>query len=260
MTNTTRIEFITAGDCEPVAEIAPGVVVRVLANGDKGAEGLTTGTATIAAGAMIPYHTHPTGEAITVVGGDPEVLVEGRRYRLSCRDSIHVPAGIAHAVRNSAGSPSAVLHTSFPTSAPQRDFVDTPYPEIASAVSDPGCPECLTRIASADRYAAGEGIEACDLFARRFGSQGMCGGHARFEPGAEIPCHVHDFDESITIVAGQAVCRVAGREYRLSDLDTACIPRGRPHRFQNLGSSPMEMLWVYAGDEPTRRLVDSGDC
>ena len=66
--------------------------------------------------------------------------------------------------------------------------------------------------------------------------------------------------ESITIVEGQAVCRVAGKEYQLSDLDTACIPQGRPHRFLNLGDSPMEMLWVYAGDEPARRLVDSQAC
>ena len=104
MPNMNRTEFITAGDCEPVGEIAPGAVVRVLANEDKGARGLTTGMATLSPGAMIPYHMHPTREAITLVGGDADVLVEGRRYRLHRHDSIHVPAGVAHAVRNPASS------------------------------------------------------------------------------------------------------------------------------------------------------------
>jgi quercetin dioxygenase-like cupin family protein len=256
----SRTEFITAGDCEPVGELAPGVLVRVFANADKGAQGLTTGTATIAPGKLIPYHTHPTGEAITVVCGEADVLVEGRRYRLRPIDAIHVPAGIAHAVRNPSRDEAAVLHTAFPTGKPLRDFVEDTFAETEGPEEDGDGPEHLMRYQSAPRYQAGEGTEARDLFAARFGAKGVCGGHARFAPGAEIPCHVHDYDESITIVKGQAICRVAGQQYQLSDLDTACIPRDRPHRFLNLGDSPMEMIWVYAGDEPARRLVDSEAC
>jgi len=256
----SRTEFITAGNCEPVGELAPGVVVRALANGDKGARGLTTGIATLALGSLIPYHKHPTGEAITVVSGEPEVLVQGRCYRLRRFDSIHVPADVAHAVRNPSSGQPAVLHTAFPTATPVREFVDDAYPENACIESRQDFPENLRHFESAKSYEAGEGTEARDLFAGRFGSRGVCGGHARFAPGAEIPCHAHDYDESITIVAGRAICRVADKEYRLANLDTACIPQNRPHRFLNLGDLPMEMIWVYAGDEPARRLVDLQDC
>jgi mannose-6-phosphate isomerase-like protein (cupin superfamily) len=99
-----------------------------------------------------------------------------------------------------------------------------------------------------------------DLFARRLGSLGICGGYGLFEPGASLPCHHHGFDESITIVDGTAVCQVAGREYAVANYGTACIPRGRPHRFLNRSDRPMTMIWVYAGDEPDHTLVDSGYC
>src|SRR5207302_2432227 len=99
-----------------------------------------------------------------------------------------------------------------------------------------------------------------DLFARRLGARGICGGYGLFEPGASLPCHFHGFDESITIVLGRAVCQVAGREYEVADCDTACIPRGRPHRFLNRSGRPMAMIWVFAGDEPDRTLVVSGYC
>ena len=75
-----------------------------------------------------------------------------------------------------------------------------------------------------------------------------------------LPCHYHGFDESITIVAGTAICLVAGKEYQVANYDTVCIPEGRPHRFLNRSNEPMAMIWVYAGDEPDRVLVDPGYC
>ena len=75
-----------------------------------------------------------------------------------------------------------------------------------------------------------------------------------------MPCHYHGYDASITIVMGRATCQVAGREYHLADCDTACIPQGQPHRFVNRTAAPMAMIWVYAGDEPDRTVVDSELC
>ena len=99
-----------------------------------------------------------------------------------------------------------------------------------------------------------------DLFAGRFGSVGICGGYGRFQPEASLPCHIHKFDESITIVEGEAVCLVQGKRYRLSGCDTAFVPEGRPHRFLNHSDSPMAMIWVYAGTEPERSLVRPAYC
>lgn len=253
-----RTEFIIRGNSDPI-ELAPGLALRVFASQDHGSQGLTTCAVTASPGAGLPYHTHPTGESITLALGEAEVSVEGRRYRLHRFDSIHVPAGIAHAVNNRSDG-IAVLHTVFPTGAVERDFVDGDFPEIAQDDSSDLTPETLIRFRASERYEVSVGVEARNLFAGRFGSRGMCGGYGLFRSDSGLPCHIHDYDESITIVGGRAVCQVAGREYELSDFDTACIPRGRPHRFVNQGQEPMEMIWVYAGDEPDRVLVDQRCC
>lgn len=127
----------------------------------------------------------------------------------------------------------------------------------ASADSDP---ETLIRFAEAPVYELAPNALFRDLFNSRLGSRGICGGYGRFQPGASLPCHFHGYDESITIVEGAAVCQAAGQEYTLAGLDTACIPEGRPHRFLNWTEQPMAMLWVYAGDEPERTVVDSCRC
>ncbi len=38
------------------------------------------------------------------------------------------------------------------------------------------------------------------------------------------------------------------------------MPEGRPHRFLKRSDRPMAMIWVHAGDEPERTLVDPGSC
>ena len=69
-----------------------------------------------------------------------------------------------------------------------------------------------------------------------------------FQPGARLPCHRHEFDESITIVQGIATCIVEGERHELSGNATALVPQGRCHYFINLTLEPMAMIWVYAGD------------
>ncbi len=255
-----RTEFLTRGDCPFSGELAPGVDVRLLASGSLGAQGLTTALAHFRAGAELPYHLHPFSEAIVVVEGQAAVLVEGRRYRLGPFDAMHLPAGTAHAVSNLSADGPAVLHSSFASDAPTRSPVAVEFPPVERDEPEPGSPEGLVRFETAMVYELAPRAFFRDLFNRRLGSRGICGGYGLFEPGASLPCHYHEFDESITIVAGTAVCQVAGREQALANCDTACIPRGRPHRFLNRSDRPMAMVWVYAGDEPDRILVDAGYC
>ncbi len=121
-------------------------------------------------------------------------------------------------------------------------------------------PEYVARFDKAEVYELSEGAKFRDLFAGRFGSVGICGGYGKFQPGSSLPCHTHEYDESITIVEGEAVCEVAGRRYRLSGCDTAFVPQGKPHRFLNHSDRPMAMIWVYAGSEPSRSIVDVEYC
>jgi quercetin dioxygenase-like cupin family protein len=87
----------------------------------------------------------------------------------------------------------------------------------------------------------------------------MSGGYGLFAPGGRLPAHFHDFDESICIVEGVATCIVEGREYQMSDLETAMQPRGRVHYFINNSHAPMAMIWVYAGPLPERIVVDESN-
>jgi len=51
-----------------------------------------------------------------------------------------------------------------------------------------------------------------------------------------------------------------GKALSLSNNDTAFVPQGHPHRFLNLSTTEMAMIWVYAGNEPERTLVSSEYC
>ena len=124
----------------------------------------------------------------------------------------------------------------------------------------PGDPETIVRCKNDAIYELAANAFFCDLFAHRFGAVGICGGYGRFLPGASLPCHTHDYDESITIVKGAADCLVEGKKYQLAGCDTAFIPSGLPHRFLNNSNEEMAMVWVYAGNEPDRKVVDAGYC
>ena len=259
--SSDRLESILPGSAQAVA-IGPGVWLREFAGKACGARGFSTGTATFEIGATLPYHTHPISEAITILSGIARVDIEGRRYLLEPFDSIHVPAEVAHQVANY--SPTSVLlvlsalASAQPSRQPARaDFV---VRERGLLNPSPDDPESLVRFADAELYELSSGAEFRDLFAGRLGSVGICGGYGRFLPGASLPCHVHNYDESITIVEGEAVCLVQGNRYHLRGCDTAVVPEGRPHRFLNHSGAPMAMVWVYAGSEPERTLIDPSYC
>lgn len=255
-----RTERIMPGDGDRASELAPGIRLHIFAGGHVGAQGLTTCKVTMQAQSMLAYHTHPCSEAITVLEGRSQVLVEGRRYHLEPHDSVHVPGGVAHSVRGASTNAPTVLHTAFASEAPTRDFVASRFEVVDCLESDASWPEHVTRFEGAAIYQLAPQARFRDLFGGRFGARGICGGYGIFEPGTSLPCHLHHFDESITIVTGRAVCQVAGREYELSGYDTAWVPRGRPHRFINRSDKPMAMIWVYAGDTPDRVILDQGYC
>ena len=258
---TRRREHLTRGNCEPFGELAPGIVGRAFVSGKIGALDLSTGTVTVTPEAVLPYHTHEYSEALTILEGEFTVAVEGRRYRLRKFDCIHVPGGVLHTAANLSAKP-VLAHWAFPTPQPTRAFEKVEFKTIERGLGSPekGEPEHVARFDKAEVYALADGTEFRDLFARRFGSKGICGGYGEFASGTGLPCHTHKFDESITIVGGRATCQVAGRSYSLADCDTAMVPTGLPHRFLNESNERMAMVWVYAGDEPERALVDTGYC
>jgi putative monooxygenase len=260
-TGASRTESIHPGRAK-ASSLGAGVWIREFASGACGAVGFSTGTATLEAGAVLPYHNHSFSEVITILSGTACAAAEGRSYLLKPFDAMHFPANLAHEVTNVSPDSPLVALWAFASAEPTRQPVDQSFVVVNHGLSSPppDVPEAITRFAEAEIYFLSEGAEFRDLFAGRFGSVGICGGYGRFRPGASLPCHVHQFDESITIVEGDAICLVQGKRYRLNGCDTAFVPEARPHRFLNQSESPMAMVWVYSGSEPERTLVDPAYC
>jgi quercetin dioxygenase-like cupin family protein len=242
-------------------EPQPGVVLETLVGKCNGARNLMTGIVTIQPESRLDYHTHPASEAITVLDGEVEVTVEGRLYRLGPLDNIAIPRWLPHEVRNPHPQWPARLHVAIAMTAPERHWVTRSFSQTVMRDLSEGVPgfERITRFRSARRDGSiGPNTEFIDYFnAKLMPGIEMTGGFGRFRPGGRLPAHLHDFDESISIVNGTATCLVEGHSYTLSGCGTALVPRGRVHYFINESPEPMDMIWVYAGPMPERIVVDA---
>jgi 2-dehydro-3-deoxyglucarate aldolase/4-hydroxy-2-oxoheptanedioate aldolase len=254
-----RPEVMNAVGSGQRVELTPGVTFECLVGKHNQAKNLTTGWVSFDPDASLPYHTHPFTESITLLGGSASVEVEGRKYILARMDNIVIPKGLAHTARNLSSREPAVFQVSLASDNPVRTLVNQFFPRRAMPADSTGVPgaERVNRFATAPRFAAGPNTQFIDFFNEKLvpGIE-MSGGYGLFTPGGRLPAHVHDFDESICIISGDATCVVEGRRYRMRDGATALQPRGRVHYFINETDTTMEMLWVYAGPVPERIIVD----
>ena len=244
----------------PVTEIAPGAIFHSQVGAHNAAIGLTTGFVKVAPLAKVPPHTHGFAESITVLEGRVAADVDDRRYLLGPLDNISIPSGLVHAVRNLSDSNPATLHIAMASSQPSRTLATGPQSEpqiVAEGANQRFGPEQVNWFATARKYSPGPGAEFIDFCNDTLlpGFE-MSGGYGRFTQHGRLPAHLHDFDESITIIDGTATCLVEGREYQLLNRETALQPRGRIHFFRNDRTEPMAMIWFYAGPQPDRIIVD----
>ena len=245
-----------------VVEIERGVVFRPLVGAHNQARRLTTGTVTFEPGAKLSYHTHPFSEGVTLLEGQAAMEVQGRRYPLQPLDHVCIPRELPHCVLNLQDDRPAVFHIAMPTAEPTRTLVDgtVRVQMMPDGAAGPPDGERVRRHATTPAYELAPGTQFVDFFNRELGCPEMSGGYGLFAPGARLPCHLHDFDESICIIQGTATCVVEGRRYPLSDCSTALVPRGRCHYFINQSTQPMAMIWVYAGAMPERLVLDERWC
>jgi quercetin dioxygenase-like cupin family protein len=262
-----RPETMSESGERPPNLLAAGVSLDCPVGTHNGARDLTTGELSVAPLAQLPHYVRSTSESITVLSGAALVIVEDREYSLAPLDNIVIPRGIPHAIRNPKSSTQTYLHIALPCSSPELEHVSTVFGARRQPDTFSGIPgrERLTRFETAQRSAAGPGTSFIDYFNQTLtpGIE-MSGGYGAFEHGGRLPAHLHDFDESICIIQGVATCVVEGRRYEMASGRTALQPRGRVHYFINDSLTPMAMLWVYAGPEPERIVVDerlaTGEC
>jgi 2-keto-3-deoxy-L-rhamnonate aldolase RhmA/quercetin dioxygenase-like cupin family protein len=254
-----RPEVMNAAGEGEVTVIAPGLTFEALVGSHNQARNLTTGLSTFAPGVRLPYHTHPYTESVTLLSGEAIVEVEGRMYSLEAFDNVTIPPNLPHSAMNPGAREPAVFHVAVPATQPARTPVESFFPRRRMAADAGGREggERVTRHHSAPRYEAGPNTSFIDFFnSDLIPGIEMSGGYGLFQHQGRLPAHIHDFDESISIVEGTASCIVEGRRYTLGDNATALQPRGRVHYFINETHEPMAMVWVYAGPVPERLVVD----
>jgi quercetin dioxygenase-like cupin family protein len=257
-----RREQIQRPEDGKITVIVPGVELCPLAGAHSGARDLFTALLTLSPRASYPLYTRPFTEAMVLVLGAASVEVEDRHYRLEPFDAVTVAPRVPRRVVNLSSDQPAVLHIALAAGAPEQTWVNGRFTTIVQPAGETGRTgtERVCRDDPAARFELAPSAHFQDLYNADLGSRGICGGYGLFKPGARLPCHRHEFDESITIVRGIATCVVEGQRHELSGYATALVPQGRCHYFINLTLEAMAMIWVYAGDRPDRIVMDEAFC
>lgn len=117
----------------------------------------------------------------------------------------------------------------------------------------------LIRYAEQKPVARGDGIESIALTPDPLEDQGFIMGTTTFPPGTALRLHFHNCIEQVTVLEGEAVAELGGRELPIGAYDTTQVPAGEPHRFINVGEGILRILWVYGAVHVTRTFPDTGE-
>ena len=117
----------------------------------------------------------------------------------------------------------------------------------------------LLKLDELSSIARGDGVETTLLVGtERCGPVSFTSGLTRFPAAKKVPVHHHNCAEQVTLLEGDAEVEIDGERTRLKPYDTTFIPAGKPHRFINVGETPMLILWIYDTDVVTRTFSETG--
>lgn len=109
-------------------------------------------------------------------------------------------------------------------------------------------------------FERGGGARTIALVTPRLGATQFINGITEFGPGAKIPWHSHNSEESVMLLEGSAVFDIGEEHHDLKVHDTTFIPPGVPHRFRNKSETEgMKILWIYGRVDATRTLLETGE-
>jgi quercetin dioxygenase-like cupin family protein len=108
----------------PVFDRGNGIQTTPLVTKEIGAKNMTTGLTRFPAGAKVPLHSHNCDEQVTILEGEAEAEIDGRRHSLHPFDTTLVPANKPHRFVNAGKAPLLILWI-YGTTDVTRTFTET---------------------------------------------------------------------------------------------------------------------------------------
>ena len=105
----------------------------------------------------------------------------------------------------------------------------------------------------------GGGIRTVPLVTSRIGSTSLLNGVTTLDPGAAVPLHIHNCEESVLVMSGRGRVHIDGVETDVEPGVTTWIPTGVQHFFRNTSATePLSIFWTYASIDANRTIVATG--
>ena len=105
----------------------------------------------------------------------------------------------------------------------------------------------------------GGGVRTAYLVTGAVGAMGFMNGVTEFEPGASLPMHSHNCEESVVVLEGAASFECEGRVVDLDAGDATWVPPGAAHRFANQSGEKLRILWIYGRIDASRTFTETGE-
>ena len=117
----------------------------------------------------------------------------------------------------------------------------------------------ILKIESLGKFQRGDGVVTTPLVgSERVPGAGFTSGLTSFPPGRSAPLHSHNCGEQVIVLEGEGEVEVDGQATRLAKYDSAYISAGKPHRYNNIGATPLLILWIYGAEHVTRTFTATG--
>jgi len=197
------------------------------------------------------------GKHCGILGTSPENILERRQQGFQML-GLGIDSGLLlrglHNALGIVGQDRRITPSFIPSEAalPQFPLIHVPdgiRPDRLETVSEPG------KIPPIELSA---GVLFDCLVGNHNSARGLTTGQVTFAPSAQLPYHTHPVSESVTLLCGQAIAAVEGREYSLEPLDNVTIPRGLAHAVSNPSTDQPAVFHVaLASEAPARELVST---
>ena len=89
----------------------------------------------------------------------------------------------------------------------------------------------------------------------QYGFQGLSFIISETHPGGGPGLHVHDCEEAHVLLEGTAEYRIADTTFTVQGPYVAKVPKGTPHTFMNAGTTPFNLIAVFASKHPNTKRI-----